>query len=300
MQYSSTGVKADLTLAGQACNSYGFDIQDLCLEVSYQSQQRLNVRITPKYLAPQNQSLYILDPALIAQPGVDYGYGGGGDLNFTWSNDPSFNFQVARADSGEVLFDTSGSALVFEEQFLQLTTKMVPDYNIYGLAESLHSFNIGNNHTRTFWSTYNLDNDNQVDVNGHSTQPMYLETRYPTGGGASRSHGVYARNAHGQDWVMSDQKVTYRTIGGSFDLYFISGDKPKEVISQYHTQIIGTPYLQPYWTLGFMQVHACADKADNRYDGAIRTSRLCGMSSTYIVKPAYSLRSLPTIWIISS
>ena len=34
----------------------------------------------------------------------------------------------------------------------------------------------------------------------------------------------------------------------------MSGDKPKDVISQYQTQIIGTPFLQPYWTLGFIQV----------------------------------------------
>jgi alpha-glucosidase len=155
---------------------------------------------------------------------------------------------------GEILFDTTGNKLVFEDQFLELSTSMVDDYNIYGLAESLHSFRLGTNWTQTFWASYNLDNDNVVDVNGHSTHPMYLETRYPDGGGESTSHGVYARNAHGQDWLLRSDRLTYRTIGGSFDLYFLSGDKPTSVISQYHTQIIGTPYLQPYWTLGFMQV----------------------------------------------
>jgi alpha-glucosidase len=252
---TSTGLCADLTLAGPACNIYGNDIADLVLVVEYQSQQRLAVRIYPKYTDASNSSLYFLDSDLVSQPKVDDGFDSGkSDLSFSWSNDPSFSFKVCRVSDGEVLFDTTGNKLVFEDQFLELSTSMVDDYNIYGLAESLHSFRLGNNWTQTFWSSYNLDNDNVIDVNGHSTHPMYLETRYPDGGGQSSSHGVYARNAHGQDWLLRTNRLTYRTIGGSFDLYFLSGDKPNSVISQYHTQIIGTPYLQPYWTLGFMQV----------------------------------------------
>ena len=247
------GVTADLTLAGEPCSVYGNDIHDLSLSVEYQSKERLAVRIVPKYLAPENQSLYLLDPELTPYPTQDQGStADGSDLKFSWSNDPSFSFKIERADSGDVLFDTTGTVIVFEDQFLELATSMVPDYNIYGLPESLHSFRLGNNWTQTFWSSYNLDNDNVIDVNGHSTHPMYMETRYGSNG--STSHGVYARNAHGQDWLLRSDNVTYRTIGGSFDFYFLSGDQPKEVISQYHTQIIGTPYLQPYWTLGFMQV----------------------------------------------
>jgi alpha-glucosidase len=255
VQNTSTGLCADLTLAGPACNIYGNDIADLTLVVEYQRQQRLAVRIYPKHVDSSNSSHYILDSDVAPQPIVDDGYdAGNSDLVFTWSNDPSFAFKVARKRNGEVLFDTTGNKLVFEDRFLELSTSMVDDYNIYGLAESLHSFRLGTNWTQTFWASYNLDNDNVIDVNGHSTQPMYLETRYPDGGGESSSHGVYARNAHGQDWLLRPDRLTYRTIGGSFDLYFLSGDKPTSVISQYHTQIIGTPYLQPYWTLGFMQV----------------------------------------------
>lgn len=253
VQHTTAGLTADLTLAGTACNVYGIDIVDLSLSVEYQSKERLAVRIVPKYLAPENKSLYILDPSLTPYPSADSGSSKqGSDLRFTWSNSPSFQFKVERASSGEVLFDTTGHVIVFEDQFLELATNMVPNYNIYGLAESLHSFRLGNDWTQTFWSSYNLDNDNVIDVNGHSTHPMYLETRYSNG--SSTSHGVYARNAHGQDWLLRSDNVTYRTIGGSFDFYFLSGYKPKEVISQYHTQVIGTPYLQPYWTLGFMQV----------------------------------------------
>jgi alpha-glucosidase len=256
VQNTTTGLCADLTLAGSACNIYGNDIANLILKVEYQSQERLSVRIFPKFLDSSNSSLYHLDSQFVSQPAIDEGYDAANpDLEFTWSNSPTFTFKVTRRANGEVLFDTSGTKLVFEDQFLELSTSMVDDYNIYGLAESLHSFRLGTNWTQTFWASYNLDNDNVIDVNGHSTHPMYLETRYDAGGGGySCSHGVYARNAHGQDWLLRTNRLTYRTIGGSFDLYFLSGDKPKSVIAQYHTQIIGTPYLQPYWTLGFMQV----------------------------------------------
>lgn len=107
-------------------HSYGIDIVDLSLSVEYQSKERLAVRIVPKYLAPENQSLYILDPGLTPYPSPDEGASKDlSDLWFTWSNSPSFQFKVERASSGEVLFDTTGHVIVFEDQFLELATNMV-------------------------------------------------------------------------------------------------------------------------------------------------------------------------------
>lgn len=251
VQESSYGVKADLTLAGQACNAYGNDIRDLTLDVQYQSKERLAVRIYPKHVVPGNQSLYFLSPSLTPQPGQQGGSKATSDLVFTWSNTPSFQFRVSRASSGDVLFDTYGSKIVFEDQFLELVTAMVPNYNIYGLAESLRSFRLPNNFTQTFWNDYYLTNDQELNVNGHSTHPVYLETRYANN--SSKSHIVYARNAHGQDWVLQPSSISYRTIGGSFDFYFLSGPTPKQAISQYQIGIINTPYIPAYWHLGFHQ-----------------------------------------------
>ena len=81
---------------------------------------------------------------------------------------------------------------------------------------------------------------------------MYLETRYKNGSD-SLSHGVYARNAHAQEWLLRESSITYRTIGGSFDLYFLSGPTPKDVIAQYQGGIVGLPAMQMYWVLGFHQ-----------------------------------------------
>lgn len=252
VQESDSGVTADLTLAGPSCNAYGTDIQDLTLSVEYQSQNRLAVRIEPKYITDENQTHFLLSPELTPQPSAESGASNSSsDLVFTWSNEPSFQFQVARASSGDVLFNTYGSVIVFEDQFLELVTQMVPNYNIYGFAGNVRGFRLPNNYTRTFWNNYNLTNDQIIDANGHDTQPMYLETRYASG--TSTSHGVYARNAHGQDWVLESDELSYRTIGGSFEFYFFSGPGPKDVISQYQTAIQSTPFIPAYWNLGFFQ-----------------------------------------------
>ncbi|KAF2153566.1 glycoside hydrolase family 31 protein [Myriangium duriaei CBS 260.36] len=254
VKQTDAGVTADLILAGRACNVYGNDIHALSLQVQYQTQSRLAVRIFPKYLAPSNQSLYLLSDQLTPQPAAESSCSQDtSDLKFSWTNSPTFQFQVSRRSSGEVLFSTYGKKIVFEDQFLELVTSMVPDYNVYGLAENFHQFRLGTNYTQTFWNAYNLNNDQEPDVNGHSVHPMYLETRY-NNGSASTSHGVYGRNAHGQEWLLRSDSITYRTIGGSFEFYFLSGSTPKKVISQYHTGIVGTPVLQNYWALGFFQV----------------------------------------------
>lgn len=251
---NSAGFTADLTLAGPACNVYGNDIRDLTLAVQYQSKERLSVKIQPKYLDATNRSQYLLDGALTPLPGVEKGACEvESDLRFKWTNEPTFSFNVTRAKTNEVLYSTYGSKIVFEDQFLEMSTSMVKDYNMYGLAECLRGFRVPNNYTQTFWNAYNLDNDQILDVNAHSVHPMYLETRYGADN-KSTSHGVYSRNAHGQDWLMRPSNLTLRTIGGSFDLYFVSGDSPTKVISQYQTGIVNTPVMQPYWALGFHQV----------------------------------------------
>lgn len=107
-----------------------------------------------------------------------------------------------------------------------------------------------------------MDNADATDTNSYGSHPFYQETRYHEGQN-STAHGLYARNVHGQEWLMREKTLTYRTIGGNIDLYFFSGQPDSdtgisssalEVIRQYQ-QSVGFPAMQPYWAHGFHQCH---------------------------------------------
>lgn len=76
---------------------------------------------------------------------------------------------------GDVLFDTSNTKLVFENQFVEFVTAMPEEYNLYGLGETIHALRLGNNFTKTMW---NADNADTVDRNIYGTHPVYYDTRY--------------------------------------------------------------------------------------------------------------------------
>lgn len=161
MVQNGAGFSADLTLAGSPCNVYGNDIVDLTLTVEYQNAQLLNVKRVPKYVAPANSSKFILPAFLTGLPGTDDGASlEGNDLEFSYSNDPSWQFEVRRSGTDQVIFSTMGKVLVFEDQFLELATSMPSDYNVYGLVENIHQLRLGSNLTRTF---YAADSGNPID-----------------------------------------------------------------------------------------------------------------------------------------
>jgi alpha-glucosidase len=261
---------ADLSLAGPACNIYGTDVEALSLTVEYQSSDRLHVEITPTYVDSSNSSWFVLPEALIPKPTIDAEANSscGNDLNFTWSNDPTFSFSVTRQSTGDILFDTSATKLVFQNQFIEFASSLPENYNLYGLGEVFHSLRLGNNFTRTL---YAADVGNAPDVNSYGDHPFYLDTRYyevdkDTGSltyfangtdtsaqYVSYSHGVYLRNAHGQEILMRPSNVTWRALGGDIDLYFYAGPTQDKVTKSYQSSAIGLPAMQQYWGFGFHQ-----------------------------------------------
>lgn len=268
VQASESGFTADLSLAGKACNVYGIDVADLSLTVEYQTAERLHINIVPTYLGSSNTSWFVLPTNLIPAADVEEGSQTANDLTFSWSNHPSFNFNVTRESTGAVLVSTTGSQLVYENQFIEFVTSMPENYNLYGLGETIHGLRLGNNYTKTI---YAADSGDPIDYNIYGSHPFYLDTRYYevddegnqklvttnssadySGEYRSYSHGVYLRNAHGQEILMRPSNVTWRTLGGSIDLYIFSGPSQPEVTSQY-LDVVGLPALQQYHTFGFHQ-----------------------------------------------
>ncbi|KAI1137277.1 glycoside hydrolase family 31 protein [Hypoxylon sp. FL0543] len=268
---SSSRFTADLTLAGNACNVYGTDIEALSLVVEYQAVDRLHVEIQPRYIGTENYTWFILPDELIPKPHVEGNpdsYASSSDLGFAWSNDPTFSFKVTRKSTGDVLFTTEGSQLVYEDQFIEFGSSLPDNYNLYGLGEVIHGFRLGNNFTRTFFAA---DVGDIIDANIYGNHPIYLDTRYfevdrDTGAMTyapeatdklaqykSYTHGVFQRNAHIQEVLLRETNITWRALGGNIDLYFYEGPTQDQVTKSYQKSAIGLPAMQQYWTFGYHQ-----------------------------------------------
>ncbi|KAI8933878.1 hypothetical protein NX059_009575 [Plenodomus lindquistii] len=276
LQTNERGLSATLTLAGNPCNAYGIDVEELNLVVEVQAKGRLAVSIVPKYLDASNSSQWVVPENLIPRPQAEDSYDDT-DLKFDWANDPSFWFSVTRQSTGDVIFTTEGSHLVYENQFVEFVNSLPEDYNIYGLGERIHGLRLHNNFTATI---YAVDVGDPIDTNLYGSHPFYLETRYfekfgndskkplmqsqlnvrsvdpeTTGGSPyqSYSHGVYYRNTHGMEVALKPANLTWRSLGGSIDLFFFDGPTQPDVTMEYQKSAIGLPAMQSYWTFGYHQ-----------------------------------------------
>ncbi|GLB41383.1 putative glycosyl hydrolase 31 family protein [Lyophyllum shimeji] len=276
-----SGLSAQLSLAGEACNAFGEDISALTVEVAYETTSRLRVNI---FDTAKQQ--YTIPEAVIARPPVSGSpLASKSDLVFNYEPSP-FAFWITRRSQPRAppLFDTrisslpavptgpvipsdnstllTGFPLVFEKQYLQLTSALPLDTNIYGLGEAVASSgfrrNIGVNggSMQTMWSR---DAADPVDGNMYGTHPIYLEHRFDEATNESFSHGVHLMSAAGGDILLLTPQqsnvslVQYRMIGGVLDFYFFAGPDPKSVVEQYGA-LVGLPTWQPAWGFGF---HLC-------------------------------------------
>ncbi|KAJ8029433.1 Sucrase-isomaltase, intestinal [Holothuria leucospilota] len=241
--YRQTGDAQDLSW-GQRVNIeripdrptlFGSDIATLRVDVEVQTKHRVHIKIYDP-----NDQRFEVPNNLAGQPATkaeDTLY------HVSFTSNP-FSLQVTRTDTGTVVFDTSVGALVFEDQFLQLSTRL-PSHNVYGFGEHEHeSFRHDLNWKR--WGTFARDQPPSPEANLYGTHPFYLclENDF-------NAHGVFLNNANGQDVSLQPTPaLTYRHIGGVFDFYMFFGPTPEDVVSQY-TELIGRPYMPPYWALGF-------------------------------------------------
>ncbi|KAK3891879.1 hypothetical protein Pcinc_004239 [Petrolisthes cinctipes] len=155
-------------------------------------------------------------------------------------------FTITRKSSRLPIVNTQGAApLTYAEQMLQLST-LLPSDHIYGLGEHLESLLLD-----TYWQRrvlWNLDQAPEPGRNLYSSHPFYLALE-PDG----NAHGVFLLNSNAIEAVLQPlPALTLRAIGGILDMYVFLGPTPNQVISQY-TEVIGRPFLPPYWSLGYHQ-----------------------------------------------
>ncbi|KAJ6784354.1 hypothetical protein PWT90_10500 [Aphanocladium album] len=243
---TDTGLTAKLSLAGKPCNAYGDDLKDLLLEVTYETDNRLHVKIQDA-----GNQVYQVPESVFPRSSATT-QASASHLRFQHTASP-FSFNVTRRDgTGEALFDTSAASLVFETQYLRLRTALPADPYLYGLGEHSDPFRLNTTaYVRTLWNQDSFGIPNGANLYG--AHPFYLEQR-PSG-----AHGVLLLNSNGMDILIDKDAATgrqhleYNTLGGVLDLYFFAGPKPADVARQYG-QLAGTPAMPPYWGLGY---HNC-------------------------------------------
>ncbi|KAK4033891.1 glycoside hydrolase [Parachaetomium inaequale] len=242
---STTGLTADLKLAGTPCNTYGIDLEKLRLEVTYENENRLHVKIQDA-----DDVVYQVPESVFPRPKSDGTSSKRSALVFKYKTNP-FSFSVSRAKTGEVLFDSSAAQLVFQSQYLRLRTKLPDNPNLYGLGEHSDPFRLNTtNYVRTLWSQDSYGTPEGSNLYGN--HPVYFEHR------KSGTHGVFLLNSNGMDIKIdkagrSGQFLEYNTLGGVLDFYFVAGPSPVEVSRQY-AEIAGLPAMVPFWGFGY---HNC-------------------------------------------
>lgn len=169
------------------------------------------------------------------------------NIQFSYTESP-FSFAVSRSN-GETLFNTSGSPLIFESQYLNLRTSLPENPHLYGLGEHSDPFQLNTtNYTRTIWNrdAYGIP----AGTNLYGTHPVYVDNR-----GENGTHGVILLNSNGIQVYIDNtggQYLEYNTLGGVFDFYFVAGPSPIETAQQI-AEVVGLPANIPYAGLGFHQ-----------------------------------------------
>lgn len=158
-----------------------------------------------------------------------------------------FGFKVYRASDDTTIFDSFNvGGFIFANQFLQISA-LLPTHNIYGIGEHQAGLKLNTN-----WQSFTLFNKDQPPIenaNLYGSHPFYLTME-----NSGKSHGVLFLNSNAMDVILQPSPgITFRSIGGIFDMYIFLGPSPADVVKQY-SEIVGKPFLPPYWSLGF---HLC-------------------------------------------
>ncbi|XP_072048876.1 sucrase-isomaltase, intestinal-like [Amphiura filiformis] len=212
---------------------YGMDIDKLHIDVEHQTETRMHFKIIdaskPRFEIP----LFIDKPSVKpVAPAYEVAY-----------KESPFSLQISRK-GGPMLFDTSFGGFTYEDQFLQISTKL-PSTNIYGFGEHNHRQFRHNLNWKT-WAMFARDVAPVDEWNLYGHQPFYMCVEED-----GKAHGVLFLNNNAMDVVLQPLPgLTYRAIGGVLDFYIFVGDSPEHVV-QLYTEAIGRQDIPPYWGLGF-------------------------------------------------
>ena len=258
---------AKLSLDGKAADLYGEDITDLTVEVEYETATR-TCPSTFDNDKSDNQGLRVhvydtakkqfqIPDAVVPRCASEGASADTSEFKFEYTSSP-FAFWISRHSSGNVIFDTRFTPLVFSDQFLHIASKLPSDANVYGPSEIVSMSGFRRDPAGSHSVLWTRDAGTPVEENVYGAHPFHMETRY-SNSGPSKSHGVFLRNSHGMEISQTPSAMTYNILGGTLDFYFIAGPSQLDIMRQY-AQIVGLPARQPFWAFG---LHMCRWNRDD-------------------------------------
>ncbi|KAJ8001406.1 hypothetical protein DPEC_G00169180 [Dallia pectoralis] len=217
---------------------YPKDVLTLRLDVLYETDHRLRVRITDPSAARFEVPITVPSATVKASSPA---------YTVELTNQP-YGLVVKRTSTGAVLVNTSVSPLFYCDQFLQMSSSLASQY-VYGLGEHRSTF-LHDIH----WNTLTMWARDAAPVeltNLYGAHPFYLSMEE---GGGGTAHGFFLLNSNAMDVVLQPgPAITWRTIGGILDFYVFLGPEPASVIGQY-LEVVGYPSMPISWALGY---HLC-------------------------------------------
>jgi alpha-glucosidase (family GH31 glycosyl hydrolase) len=241
-----TGVLSTLPTGSKALSDpLGDDISPLQLEVVYETEDRVNIRITDG-----SSDRWEIPESVIPKPTVTPTSSPNYKVTTTAS---PFSLTLTRVDDGSEIL-TLGQNLIFKDQFLQLNVApgaSASDVETFGIGENTQSTILTPHNTFSLWAH---DTPSAAfNTNLYASHPFFLQILRDEDG-VGTAHGGFLRSSNGMDVTHgSDGSLAFKVLGGVLDFSVFVGPSPVEVVQQYQ-QLIGFPKMQPYWSLGF---HNC-------------------------------------------
>lgn len=156
-----------------------------------------------------------------------------------------FAFAVKRKGTDIAVLDTSIGNMLLADQLLQFVT-LLPTKNVYGFGENPHA---SYRHTfdGTIWPLFARDEfPGDGNRNLYGVHPFWMGLEKD-----GKAHGVLFLNSDAMEYsFLPYQALQLVTIGGILDFFVMLGDGPNHVVELY-TDLIGKPFMPPYWALGF-------------------------------------------------
>eukprot|EP00708_Paratrimastix_pyriformis_P002084 GAFH01000823.1.p1 GENE.GAFH01000823.1~~GAFH01000823.1.p1 ORF type:complete len:881 (-),score=284.11 GAFH01000823.1:103-2718(-) len=224
---------------------YGADVDDLAISVTCDTETQLRVRVFDP-----------IHPRWEPHP-LEFNYPQSRPSRTTYmvkANESPFGLTIFRKDDGVVLFDSNPSSfngLIFEDQYIEWTTKFPSSQPLYGLGERRYRLKLAPKTTYTIFNRGAYGTEYFLPLYGY--HPFYLTM---TGTDSNtKAHGVLMLNSNAMDVDYSDKvanALSFKMTGGIVDMFLFTGPAPADVVRQYHA-LIGQTAMPPYWALGWHQ-----------------------------------------------